>query len=235
MADRIYPDSGQPRLNGASYNPKQIPPPATYTAPRRRRRNPICVCLGWIFAALITIVVILGIAALVIYLVLHPKAPKYQLLDAHVSQLDVSGNPTFSNPQMSYNIAFTLQAYNPNKKIGIYYDDIRVFLSYDSLEVGQASIAPFYQGHKNTTILETDLTRQNITLQQTTATSLQADLGRQSIPFQILVKVRARVKVGSWKSPHFKVRDTCSVTISPPSAAVAARLLSSSCKAKWKL
>ncbi|KAJ7518180.1 hypothetical protein O6H91_21G058400 [Diphasiastrum complanatum] len=164
MADQIYPDKGLPPLNGASGNPKQqIPLPAAYAgppAPRRRRRNTVCICLGCILAILVVIVVILGIAALVIYLVLHPKAPRYQLLDARISQINVSVSDP--NPQMSYDvIAFTWQAYNPNKKISFYYDDIQVFLFFDLSQIGQSSLAPFFQGHKDTTTVEIDLRGKN--------------------------------------------------------------------------
>ncbi|KAJ7529419.1 hypothetical protein O6H91_15G049200 [Diphasiastrum complanatum] len=231
MAGKVYPTNQQPQLNGAYYNHKQhIPPPATYRAAGRRRScNPFCCCFRWICSLLLTIIIILGIAGAVIYFALHPKTPKYNLLDAHISQLDVTNNPS----ELSYDITFTLQAYNPNKRIGIYYDDVLIFLFYEAMQVGQSSIAPFYQGHRNTTILKSNLKGQRVGLQQPMATTLQAAITQQSIPFQIQVKVTARVKIFIWKSPHFKVKDNCNVAISPPSAAAGARLLSQSCNAKW--
>ncbi|KAJ7529420.1 hypothetical protein O6H91_15G049300 [Diphasiastrum complanatum] len=231
MADRVYPASKQqPRLNGAYYNQKQrIPPPATYRAAGRRCPNPFCCCLGVIFSLLVTIIIILAIAGAIIYFVLHPKAPKYNLLDAHFSQLSVTNNPS----QLSYDITFTLQAYNPNKKIGIYYDDVLIFMFYEDAQVGQSSIAPFYQGHRNTTILKNNLKGNRVGLQQPMATSLTAAIGQHNIPLQILVKMKVRVKIGKWKSPHFKVKDNCGVAVSPPSAPGGAHLLSHSCKVKW--
>ncbi|KAI3975241.1 hypothetical protein MKX01_039277 [Papaver californicum] len=54
---------------------------------------------------------------------------------------------------LHYNLAVDLNLRNPNSKIGDYYDQIEARAFYDGRRFSSVTLTPFYQGHKNTTIL----------------------------------------------------------------------------------
>ncbi|KAL0400528.1 UNVERIFIED_CONTAM: NDR1/HIN1-like protein 26 [Sesamum latifolium] len=60
-----------------------------------------------------------------VWLVLHPTKPQFSLKEADINQLNLSG-PSLLNSS----IQLTLLSNNPNKKVGIYYDEFLLYASY---------------------------------------------------------------------------------------------------------
>ncbi|ERN16146.1 hypothetical protein AMTR_s00030p00214230 [Amborella trichopoda] len=129
-------DAKGAHFNGAYYGAPQgvtVPPPHAYHRPPRGRGCGPCCILTTLLKLVITIMVILGIAALVAWLILHPN------------KLDISIR-------------------NPNKKIGICYDKVDAMAYYEGERFSWASLPAFYQGHKNTTVLQPKFTGQQLML-----------------------------------------------------------------------
>lgn len=221
--------------------PAPLPPNHPSYRVGRRRRSPCCCCLAWSCGILATIVVLLGIAALVLYLVLQPKSPQFSVTDAHISVFNLSATPLQSAPSpdaivyLQADVTFTIQAQNPNKKIGIYYDSVDVTLFYDGASIGNGSLPAFYQGFQNTTQLELEMKGQDVPLTQSIGTLLESELNNSSssIPLQVKTITQVRVSVGSWKSGDSKFEVDCDVQISNPTAG-SVRLLSKTCSFKLK-
>eukprot|EP00249_Psilotum_nudum_P015975 c25604_g1_i2 orf=225-998(-) len=206
--------------NNATYSTVPVPPP-------RRRRSPCCCCLTCLCAGLIAVIAILGIAVLVFYLVVHPRLPKYSIQSAQIKTF----NLTPASQNLDSDVVFTVRARNPNKKIGIYYDDIDVTLYYDDESIGYGSIPAFYQGHKNTTMLEVDIQGENTTLDSDAVQTLKSSIDdNSSIFLYARTRARIRIKIGSWKSRHIKVTVKCTVQVRAPSSTSSSKLLSESCK-----
>ncbi|XP_024537169.1 NDR1/HIN1-like protein 10 [Selaginella moellendorffii] len=245
MTDRIHPAASpsapileeSKRLNGAYQQkiPDQLfpPHPAAYVPPARRRSRRccggLCRCLCWLLALVVIIVILLGITALVFWLVIRPvRSPSYNVQDVSpVFTISTDSNP----PLLDAIVSFTVRAENPNRRIGIYYDRVAIYLYYAGLQVGESSIDPFYQGHRDVRFLRSNLTTTDLPLTQELATSLRNDIAQNRVPLDVRVRVKARVKIGALKSPRVKVRSHCSVVVRPDGAG----LLERNCRVRVRL
>ncbi|KAG6544391.1 hypothetical protein Mapa_014225 [Marchantia paleacea] len=240
MADRVYPEknvvSGAPP-HGAYYNLKDetaapVPVPEDFDGREAKRRDPCCRCAAWFCGALVALIFAVGIAVLVFFLVVHPKAPKYNVKDVKLATFSVS--PSSSDPSKYVLNALTLyevEARNPNQKIGIYYDAINIDVLSEGVSIGAGDIPSFYQGHKNTTVITGDLSASDVPLESTVGQALQSAQSVGRIPLYVTVDVRARIKIGAWKSPHFWVHVRCNVAVNPD-VANGSQVVSKQCEVK---
>lgn len=258
MADRVYPESanrnGFPR--GVPYKNmkeekvaeqplfKARPPPPQSTRPEhynaeyngrpRKRRCSCCRCMAWTFFVFVMIIVLLGIAALIFYLVVRPKAPKYNVQDVRLSSFSITPSGSLSSGlfQLSATTTYSVEARNPNKHIGIYYDKINIDVQSEGTSIGKGSVKPFYQGRRNTTIISGELQSRNLPLTSTVGSALQSAQKSGNIPLKVYVDVRVRVKVGALKTPHFWVRVRCDVNVNPNKTGTQSQVLTKQCSVK---
>jgi hypothetical protein len=211
-----------------------LPTPATYSpaaaADRRKRRirsggsrrsascGGICCCIfSTLCGLLVTSIVVLGIAALIVWLILRPiRAPQYTVENIQFQSFNLSTPPQQSGV-LNSDILLTIQANNPNKKIGIIYESITTTAFFDGNELGSGVIPPFYQGHQNITTVTSHLSIVNYALTQSDSDSLKTDIGHNSVPLEVRTSVKAKVKIGAFKSFSFWVHVTCNLNFSPPS------------------
>jgi hypothetical protein len=209
-----------------------MPSPATYSKPKRKRGGAgltacCCCCLTTLCSLLITMILVLGLAALIIWLVLRPiYAPDYSLVDAEINTLSYS---TTTN-SLDANFLYTINATNRNAKIGFKYDVINLDTSYSGADFGKSSIPGFYNGHQNTTTISSSFNVTGFALTPTLGTSFLNDVKNSSIPLQLRVSVKARIKVGLLTTFPFWVHANCDGRVSPPTATGSGKLLSKSCK-----
>lgn len=241
MAERVYPEknvrfSSPP--NGAYYNLKNetaaapLPvSPDDYDSRENRRRDPCCRCAAWFCGLLVALILAIGIAVLVFFLVVHPKAPKYNVMDVRLQSFSVSPASDGSTFVLNALTTYEVEARNPNRKIGIYYDTINIDVLSEGVVIGEGSIPPFYQGHRNTTVIIGDLRASNVPLESTVGNSLLNAQRSGRIPLYVAVDVRARIKIGSWRSPHFWVRVRCDVSVNPDVAS-GSQVVSKKCQVK---
>jgi hypothetical protein len=211
--DRIYPDTGTefptaPPPPGAYYSVKDlngIPPPATYQR-RRRSGSPCCCCLLWLCSIFTILIVAVGLAILIFWLVVHPRAPQFDVNTVHLSGFNVS-SPGPDNTNITYQITAT----NPNKHIDFYYSDISIFVQASGDDVGQGTVADFNQGHQNTTIINGSISQNGVNIDGTTLSKLLQDPTK--VPFYAEVDLKAKLKIGSLKSGNFKVTVKCNIDL----------------------
>lgn len=204
--------------------------PITQEKPHKKKRSCCCKCLCWTTLVLVVIILILGILAATVYFVYDPKIPKYSIDSLQVTQFDLNTNMSL---YATFNVNITLE--NPNTKIGIYYEngsDIKAL--YNETQVCEGTLPKFYQGHKNTTVLQVPLTGQT-----ENATELLQSLRIQqqsgSIPLKLKAKVPVRIKLGSIKLPKWKFSVKCNLLVNDLSANKDISLTSSDCKIKFDL
>lgn len=150
------------------------------------------------------IIVLVGLAILITWLVLKPHKPKYYLDDVSVSQFKITHDGLVNSK-----VVFNITTRNPNKKVAIYYDQIDAFLLYDGEEIAWASIPPFFQSHKNTTFLHSPLSGYWTSLQPDTSRDLALERSSGKINLVFRLYARIRFKVGNWKSGHYKLSVKC--------------------------
>ncbi|GKV50596.1 hypothetical protein SLEP1_g57299 [Rubroshorea leprosula] len=105
-------------LNGAYYGPA-IPPARSYHRHGHGSGCGCCCLLSFLIKLIVTAVVILGLAALIFWLIFRPNIVKFHVTDASLTQFNLT-----SDNNLHYNLALNITVRNPNKKIGIYYDRI---------------------------------------------------------------------------------------------------------------
>lgn len=146
---------------------------------------------------------------MVLWLVLKPiHLPKYSLDNVDFRSFSVGQNST-----LNADILYTITANNPNKKIGIKYDNIDIQSSYDGQVFGRSTIPGFYQGHQNITTITSEVLVNDYALTSTSATTLASQIQSNSVPLHFRANAKVHVKIGSYTSPGFKVRVDCDVTM----------------------
>ncbi|XP_057470383.1 NDR1/HIN1-like protein 6 [Actinidia eriantha] len=216
-------------------DPAEIYPPFRRTIPMSdlkppKTRSCWCRCLCWTLSLLTLLLVIIGIIAAIIYFVFQPKIPKYSVDGLRITEFNLSNDMSLS---ATFNVNIT--AWNPNKKIGIYYESgSRISVWYQITRLCEGSLPKFYQGHRNTTVLDVALTgkTQNGTdLLQ----SLQEQQQTGSIPLRLRARVPVRIKLGSLKLMKWKFLVRCNLVVDSLAANDVIKISSSKCKFRFRL
>ncbi|GMG99529.1 hypothetical protein Nepgr_001369 [Nepenthes gracilis] len=212
--------------------PAPYPPPIQRTIPLAysrppKRRNCFCRCLCFLFSLLLLLLLIIGVIVGIFFLVFHPKIPKYSINSLRITDFNLGNDGSLS---ATFDVNIT--AWNPNKKIGIYYEGgSHVTVWYEDTELCQGSLPSFYQGHRNTTVMDVALSgeTQNATALVSSVQEEQQQEG--SIPLVIRGKVPIKIKVGKLKLMKMKFKVKCGLTVASLSASDdEIRISSSSCK-----
>ncbi|KAH7289982.1 hypothetical protein KP509_30G026800 [Ceratopteris richardii] len=226
------------------YNvPAVLPPdhPSVIAARRSGRRcGGCCCCIATLCAILAIIVVMICIVALVVYLILQPKTPNFSVSNASVASFKLSSKPASASnirpgatQNLNVDVTFNITGKNPNEKIGIDYADVKVILLYEDDQIGQGSIPPFYQGHKNTTSFLLHMMGKDVAMTPATGSRLQKTLDNAAgtILLNSQTMAAVRLKIGNWKSGASNFQINCIAEMTNPSAPNA-RVLSQSCSFK---
>jgi hypothetical protein len=97
-------------------------------------------------------------------------------------------------------------ARNPNKKIGIYYlDNSHLTVSYSGTELCKGALPVFYQGHKNTTLLDVALSGTGARLSNALVSTLRKQKQKARVPLNLRAEVPVKIKLGKLKSMKIKV------------------------------
>lgn len=233
---------GTPLLN--HYIPTILPEPARAQLPKPRgqyvvdefcrpeglRRNSkflLSICtLG--------IPLLLGIIAAIIYLSLRPKYPVVTLDSVKVWRFSAVGGADAGgeNPVLNLDLDFGLLASNPNKRLGMSYQEMEMLVSFENTTFPIASMPPFFQSKKNSSVISTRVMAANAALQVDDGALLQYDIAKNDIPLRAVIDVKACAQSGRWRTPSFRVHYVCDFRIAPPSKNLP--LLGKSCKRSKK-
>ncbi|KAK2632459.1 hypothetical protein EUGRSUZ_L01524 [Eucalyptus grandis] len=118
----------QAHLNSAYYGPAVPPKQHSYLRPSRSGG---CACgcgfclLKLIFNIVLTVVITIGLLALLFWLIFPPNLVKFHVTNTELTQFNFTATNT-----LSYNLKLNLTIRNPNCRIGIYYDRIEVQALY---------------------------------------------------------------------------------------------------------
>ena len=195
-------------LNGAYYGPSVPPPRQAYHRPGRGRGCG-CGCLGCLLKFIVSLVVIVGLAVLIFWLIFRPTHLKFYATEASLTQFNFTSNNT-----LQYNLALNITARNPNKKIGVYYDSIEVRAYYDDHRFDAKSLTPFYQGHKSTKVLNTEFSGQKSVLlaaEELSEFNSEKTAGVYNIDVKLYLQLR--LKVGKLKTWKLKPKVDCELRV----------------------
>lgn len=199
-------------LNGAYYGPSVPPPKQGYHRPSRSGGSG-CGCCCWLFSFLFklifTIALLIGLAALIFWLIFRPHRVKFHATEASLTQFNLTNNNT-----LHYNLDVNISIRNPNKKIGIYYDRIEARGYYEDERFGSVDLKPFYQGKKNTSVVNIKISGQQLVMLDSNEI-LEYNSQKGSGVYEIDVKLylRIRFKIGRFKTWRMKPKIKCGLNV----------------------
>ncbi|KAE9598861.1 hypothetical protein Lal_00022576 [Lupinus albus] len=230
----VKSDNGDPIQNGNYHHPPTPPQrtiPVMHSKPPKKKRSCCCKFFCWIFSILLILIIAIAITVGILYLVFRPKLPKYSVDELSISQFDASGNNS-----LSVTLNVTITARNPNKKIGIYYvGGSHISALYDDRQLCEGSLPKFYQGHRNTTVLNLPMTGQTQDTSGLVNTLEQQKQQTGNIPLILNVKQPVRIKLGKLKLFKINFKVKCNLVVDNLSANSDVKITSNSCKFKLRL
>jgi len=176
-------------------------------------------CCCCVFSLIFIVVAIVGVVALVVFIVLKPKKPEFNLQSVTVVSLEtyppLGSALTSMEVFLTLNITMAFTALNPNK-VGIKYSGSEFYVMYKDMPLGVAVVPPFYQpSHSNTTV-QTELVVTRVNILQAAALDLIRDATvNDRVPLRITGDVGARIRVLQINSPKVQVSLDCQIVISP--------------------
>ncbi|PON71193.1 Late embryogenesis abundant protein [Trema orientale] len=184
--------------------PTQQPQQTTVTKPPRQRPH----ILRWVATFFLALIVLVGIAVLIIWLVIKPKRLVFSVEDGSVHNFNISND---NHLNASFN--FVVRSYNPNSRVSIYYDSIESRVDYDDQTLAFNVVDPFFQPHRNVTRLQVKLAAQSTALLGSVSKDIKMEKSSGEMELDLWLKARIRFKVGAWKSSHRTLRVSCSPVV----------------------
>lgn len=135
---------------------------------------------------------------------------------------------------LQFNLAANISIRNPNKKIGIYYDRIEARAFYEDQRFGYDALTPFYQGHKNTSVLNVVFKgQQAVTLQGEELTQFNQERTSGLYSIALELSLRIRFKLGKVKTARFKPKVECDDLKIPLNGSPVAGISNNKCEIKF--
>ncbi|KAK7320498.1 hypothetical protein VNO77_30026 [Canavalia gladiata] len=193
---------------------------------RKHRRSRCCCCFCWLIGFIFILIVLLGIAAGVLYLVFRPEAPKYTIDGIAIRGMNVT-SPS-SAEEVSPEFDVTVKADNPNDKIGIRYEtDSSAEIFYNDVRLCNGALPAFYQPSNNVTVFKTVLRGNGIKLRSGDRSALLEAQTKRKVPLTVSLRAPVKIKVGSVQTWKITVKVDCDVTVNELTAQ--AKIVSKHC------
>ncbi|KAG0453081.1 hypothetical protein HPP92_025745 [Vanilla planifolia] len=213
LHDAARSDKFEPSAPPATVPRRTIP--VSQSRPPKPRRGRCCRCLCCSLLTLVLLAVIIAAVAGILYLAFDPKLPKYSVDRLRVTAFTVDASLT---ARASFDL--TVTADNPNKRIGIYYEDgSRLSVWYGETSLCSGSFPVFYQGHRNKTTV-TVLLNGQAQLGSNVINALQEEQQTGSVPLRFKGDVPVRVKFGALKLWKVKARVRCDLVVNSLTAEI---------------
>jgi hypothetical protein len=168
-----------------------------------------CLC-----SILISLLVIAGVLALVLYFIFRPHMIAATVDSAALSTFTLTPTST-----LAYNLTVAMTVRNPNKRVGLYYDGVEALALYEGQRFGFAPLDPFYQGTEASTKLAPAFGGQQPLDGDVTAANFRAQQSAGAFDVEVKLNARLRVKVWAFKVRGPRARISCPLSLPAPGAA----------------
>ncbi|KAK9068550.1 hypothetical protein SSX86_012665 [Deinandra increscens subsp. villosa] len=215
------PTPAKPHLNSAFYGPPIPPTTKSYHRPGRRTTtttcNPLtccfsCICgciLNLICELLITVAIFISVIGLLLWFIFRPNVPKFHVDDVTLTQFTLSP----ANDTLFYNLAVNLTFRNPNRRLGIYYEQIQADAVYHGLRFSTAEVQGFYLGHKKENSFGAVFKGEQLVA--IGGAKSRYDSEKSEDLYRIDLKLRLKMRLKAWwvKTPRFKPKFECDLKV----------------------
>lgn len=191
-----YPYSAPPP-NSHPYNY-----PAYYNAPQPYPNRRATFLRSFIVAA-VAVTAIFGCALLIFWLVVRPRVPEFQLTSLSLSNLSTNQS------RVTGNWDARLEAYNPNKKMTVSYDDVVSSINYNTHYITQTQIPPFRQGTRDRTELNPKFSVVDSYIDPKRLDEMNTERASGTVGFDLRLDAIAGFKYGGWRTRRRPVRVFC--------------------------
>ncbi|KAI9188483.1 hypothetical protein LWI28_021195 [Acer negundo] len=165
------------------------------------------------FAIILTPIFALGLIFLVLWLSLRSHNPKF-----HLQEFSIPGLGQTNGFQNSH-IVFNVTARNPNRRVWIFYNALRGSVYYKDYRVAVEPVlhSHYYQGPKNTTVLERVFsgTMTASTVDNQRWLEFKNDLVKGTVMFSLKFTSDVKNRRSVWDTTEHRMRVKCDVGLGP--------------------
>ncbi|KAK9734317.1 hypothetical protein RND81_04G131300 [Saponaria officinalis] len=158
---------------------------------------------------ILALLILIGLIILIIWAVLRPIKPKFVIQDATLYNFNLT-SPTELNSVFQ----ITVQSRNPNDKVGIYYDRLISYATYQNQQITlPTAIPPTYQDSKEINVWSPYLQGPSVPIAPYLCTAINQDIAMGSVQLVIKMDGRLRFKFGSFVSGTYRIHVNCNAFI----------------------
>ncbi|XP_014514811.1 NDR1/HIN1-like protein 1 [Vigna radiata var. radiata] len=163
-----------------------------------------------VFWCIVVFLFLVLLAILLIWAILRPTKPTFTLQDVTVYAFNATV-PNF----LTSSFQVTLISRNPNDHIGVYYDRLETYVTYQSQQVTfRTSIPPTYQGHKEVNVWSPFVYGTNVPVAPFNFQGLSQNQAAGTVLITVRANGRVRWKVGTFISGRYHLYVRCPAFIS---------------------
>ncbi|KAJ4841769.1 hypothetical protein Tsubulata_015797 [Turnera subulata] len=197
--------------------------PLKFQHPRPRRTNPLIWCAAILCLIFSLVLIFLGIATLIIYLVLRPKNPTFDTPNGNLNVIYFD-SPEYFNGDLTFIANFS----NPNQKIDVRFEYLDLELYFQDRLIGRQALQPFTERRRETRLESIHIITSLVYLPPNHATELQKQVLANKIIYNIRGTFKVRANLGPLRYSYW-LHGRCEIQMTgPPTGVIVAR----SCKTK---
>ncbi|CAK9143992.1 unnamed protein product [Ilex paraguariensis] len=201
MAEEIGPEKKQPLAEMTEDKHKKDTPMASPYAPKQVGRA-LCSCM-------VVFLLLVGIIALVVWLVYRPHKPKFTVVSAAIYYLN-----TTAPPFLSVTMQFTIVTRNPNKRVSIFYDQLSAFVSYKNQAITPPVMLPPLCHRKHSTVaLSPVLGGAAVPVSVEVANGLVMDKTYGVMGLRLVLLGKLKYKAGAIRTGHYGIYVKCDMLV----------------------
>jgi len=231
-----------PQAHGVPQHPQPKPEPRQHQQPayvppkhspsgtknramlRRKEKNarkPLAFCFTLCCILFWLLVVCIGLAILVVYLLYHPKAPRI-----HVSTATLNAGyidelpPPHLGKALNFDLYVLAAIYNPNTKVDVVLRYMQLDLYFQGRLIGtQAVWPPLYQKPGDSALRSVHLVVSEVVMTQEDAEVWKnVTTGGGLVEMHLQGKFYVQLNFGRWLPFRYTVRPICALWLDPPPA-----------------
>ncbi|XP_065856338.1 NDR1/HIN1-like protein 3, partial [Euphorbia lathyris] len=187
--------------------------------------QPFLIWFGAIICLIFSLILIFfGIATLIIYLVIKPRNPVFDIPNANLNSI------YFDSPQyFNGDITFLANFSNPNQKIDVRFEHVDIELYFSDRLVGiQTARQPFTQRRKETRLESVHVISSLVYLPRDLAAQLQRQVQNNKIIYNVRGTFKVRATIGLIHYSYW-LHSRCVIEMTGPPTGV---LVARTCKTK---
>ncbi|WOH16598.1 hypothetical protein DCAR_0936156 [Daucus carota subsp. sativus] len=189
-----------------------------------RKTKPFTWCIAIFCAIFWVLFILIGLIILIVYLVNHPKSPKFDVAGASLNAAYLDTNNLF-NADLTILTNFT----NPNRKLSVNFKHIVISLYFDGVPIATEYIDHFHLGKAQYLLANVQMLTSQVRLSQVRSQKLAGQIGSGRISFDVKSFFRAKSKSGNVLKYSYSLHGLCSIVMTPPPGGV---LVAKTCETK---